>query len=294
MTDEEFEWMRDYAVGLEMAYFSELSTSRESISVTPGSDLDACSGWITEHQEHLSPKHVAWRAIGSASEHAGCAEFTRFATKGGVVPRTNGSLARTALLGAAKAIYLLAPDDPYERRIRAARLANSEAADAQRMIQNWSAQDSPDGSLGDLILQSQNLAAEAAQILADAGINSGSKISETELLKVVVLALSDKPDDAEEQVLTLWNRLSGIAHARSWTWSIPSGLVPREDFVGTWFIPVTFLGEAWRLWNSRRGSSSTPHTAPSGWKPNPRRWRKKQWRTLERFVHTVLARLRLQ
>lgn len=272
MKNEEYERARAASIALDMAYFSAQSVKEESIVVTANSDLDSHAGRFTDLQEHLSPKHVAWRAIASASEHTGFAEFAQYASNGGVVARPNASLARAALLGSAKAIYLLTPDDPDERVVRAARLANQEADDAKRMIQNWSAQDSPAGTLGDLVEQSQSLAAEAAQILTNAGVNGGSKINETELLKAAVAALPTRPQDGELQVLTLWNRLSGVAHSRAWTWSVPTGVAPREDFVGTWFLPVVLLTEAWRLWNLRRGNSSTPHSAPDDWEPDPRRW----------------------
>jgi len=272
MNSEEQEKARDRSVGLDMAYFSAQSTRIESVSVAAGSDLDSHAGSFTDLQEHLNPTYVAWRAIASASEHAGFAEFARFASRGGVVARPNGSLARAALLGAAKAIYLLSPDDPGERVVRAARLANTEAADAERMIQNWGAQDNPVGTLGNLVEQSQDLATEAARILMSAGVNGGSKINETELLKAAVAALPVAPFDSEVQALTLWNRLSGVAHSRAWTWSVPTGVVPREDFVETWYLPVVLLAEAWRLWNLRRGASSTPHSAPDYWEPDPRRW----------------------
>jgi hypothetical protein len=232
---------QDHNLGIMMAYFSQLASRPEASRTNPGSDFDKYSRDYTDSQQYLNPAYLVWRAIASAGEHAGFAEHMRFITTGGVVPRPQASLARVTFLGAARALYVLMPDSPTERVIRAAKLANQEANDAQRRLDAWRSQtDSQPGFFGDLDKQTREVADSAGQILVNAGLRERSTIDETSMIKEVVSQLSDAPEDAEEQVLALWNQLSGVSHARSWTWSIPSGVVPQSDFVQTWTIPFIY------------------------------------------------------
>jgi hypothetical protein len=215
MTGEEMMQSLDHFLGMDMAYFSTLAGDPKATVTLPGNELESQMAQYTDEQNHLNPAYLAWRAIANASEHAGFAEHMRYVTSGGVVPRPHASLARVSLLGAARAVFILSPDDSRERAVRAARLANAEAQDARRMIDNWSSQAGPEDLLGGLEHQAQDLAQEAARILIAADQNGGSKIDETSLLREAVAALSVSPPDGEEQILTLWNRISGVAHARS-------------------------------------------------------------------------------
>lgn len=275
--DESRQAMNDqeHNLGVLMAYYCQLGSTAEATRTNPGSELDKHSGDYTDSQQYLNPAPLVWRAIASAGEHAGFAEHMRFITTGGVVFRPQASLARVTFLGAARALYILMPDDPNERGIRAAKLANQEANDAQRMLNAWQSQtDAHPQFLGDLHEQTQEVADFAAQILVNAGLRERSTIDETSMIKEVVSQLSDVPIDAEEQVLALWNRLSGVSHARSWTWSMPTGEVPQSDFVHTWSIPIHLLSKAWELWNLRRDGSTIPNLPPEYWEPDRSRWGK--------------------
>lgn len=266
---------QDRTLGVMMAYFSQLASTPEASETIPGSELDKHYRQYPDSQQYLNPAYLAWRAFASASEHAGFAEHMRFITTGGVVPRPQTSLARVTLLGAARALYVLMPDDPCERIIRAAKLANQEAKDARRMLEAWQNQThtQPD-FLGDLESQTREVADSAEKILVDAGLPEGSTINEISMLKNVVSQLSDVPSDAEEQLVALWSQLSGVSHARSWTWSVLSGEVPQFDFVHIWTIPVDLLAAAWEFLNLRRGGSTIPNLPPEYWQPDRRRWGK--------------------
>lgn len=197
----------------------------------------------------------------------------RYVTGGGIVTRPQTSLARTTLLGASRVIYLLSPDNASERIVRAAKIANQEAKDAKRMLNAWSEEGETSATfLGDLDYQTSQLAEEAAQNLVKAGLTEKSSINETEMLAAVAPELSEYYDDAEAEIMMFWNRASGVAHARAWTWSTHWGLThPQVDFVSTWQLPMLLLTRAWAIWNIRRGESQYPHLPPDGWEPDRER-----------------------
>lgn len=284
MAEEEFRMLLDVNLGHDMAYYEYLTNIRGVQRIMSGSDLEDDNNNYSSEQRHLSPVWLAWRSIAGASEHAGFAEHMRYVTTGGVVDRPQSSLARATLLGAARAIYLLAPDDAKERAIRAARLANAESEDAARMIKNVNSQLDPDEFIGNLEKYSSEIATAATRVLKSSGENPKSKISETELICSAIREMPQAPPDSIEQALTLWNRASGVAHARSWIWDLSGGIVPRNDFIGTWHIPVVMLCRAWHLWNLRRGEPSFPQQAPRLWEPERYRWgklpRRKSWKKL--------------
>lgn len=129
------------------------------------------------------------------------------------------------------------------------------------------------GLLGQLVYQTSQLAEGAARILAKAGLNEKSSITETEMLVAVAPEMSGYFEDAEAEILQFWNRASGVAHARAWTRSAPWGRTrPQVDFVSTWQLPVLLLTRAWEIWNNRRGEPDHPHFPPDGWEPDRERW----------------------
>lgn len=259
--------------GCLMAYFGLLSTDLSVQEIAPGSPLES-------HQHdlevggsvHINPLSLTWRALAAASEQAGFAEHMRYVTTGGIVVRPQTTLARTTMLGAARALYLLRPEQKAERLIRAAELANDEADDAQRLLDRQSAEFS--GVLySELTEQTTTLRSEAAAVLRSAGKNEKRKKKENALLTDVAHELEDASDDDENDVLSFWNHASGVSHARSWVWSMDSGrLHPAETFLHTWSIPCRLLVEAWSLWNRGRGSDAPPAIPPEGWAPDRTRW----------------------
>ncbi|WP_309130340.1 hypothetical protein [Brevibacterium sp.] len=259
--------------GLTMAYFGHLSSMRSAAGCAPDSEIAGHFEEYPDSQEHLNPSYLAWRAIASASEHAGFAEHMRYVTSGGVVNRPHASLARVTFLGASKALYVLEPDHPEERRVRAAKLANQEAKDAQSMLEVWGTQtEVPAGFLGDLERQTAQLASSAAKILVDAGMKERTTVNDISMIKAVAPLVASHLEEAEARALMFWNRSSGISHARAWTWTTPFGVLPQFDFLETWSCPVTLLARAWELWNLRRGAPQFPHYPPDDWQPDRSRW----------------------
>ncbi|OLT21161.1 hypothetical protein BJF81_15670 [Ornithinimicrobium sp. CNJ-824] len=169
-------------------------------------------------------------------------------------------------LGSARALYLLTPDDPVERQTRAARIANKEAADAARLLDNVGA--AKDGMYGELARQTATLRTGAETLLVAAGQSRRSMINETDLLRAVAPVLADGLENPLATVMIHWNQTSGAAHARSWTWNVWEQLHPADTAARIWSIPTALAEKAWELWNQRRGSDAPPALPPDGWVPD--------------------------
>lgn len=264
---------------LHMAYWGEQVTRTESTAKAPGSVIQQLWEELEAQQEPLLDLNVAvlaWRSIASAGEHLGLAHRVHQTTKGGVVPRPQMSLARGALLSAARAIYLLQPDSAIERNVRAAQLANQEVKDAGDFLQVWAAIDE-DGELATDLEQTSTyfnaLKSAAQNRLVAAGRKPDSRMGETALLKAVAPVLADGMEHPEFGVMSAWRKGSGAAHGRSWVWgALPDGLHPAEEFVAIWSVPVGLMGHAWTLWNQRRESEMPPAYPPPGWDVDPSVW----------------------
>lgn len=263
----------DERYGITMAYLGRLVENRASVDRDANSAIATHMRKFGESQQHLNPAYLAWRSIASAGEHAGLAEHLRFVTGGGILDRPQASLARVTLLGAARAIFVLQPESARERISRAAKLANHEAKDARRMLDAWSDRSAMvPGLLGELDKQTSKLAESAGRILVRDGFKEGTSVNDSEMLRVVSAQLPGDPDQSVTRVLELWNRASGVAHARSWTWNTPYGIDHQFDFIDTWSVPVELLVEAWKLWNLRRGIDDPSPEPPDGWKPDRSHW----------------------
>ncbi|WP_154402041.1 hypothetical protein [Ornithinimicrobium cavernae] len=276
LTDDELANIGAYC-RLAMGYWSQLG-------VPPMGDLArkaAPGSPIAKHLEDLpadgrlrtlNPAVLAWRSLVSAGEHAGLGEHVHWATSGGVVQRPQTSLARTAMLGAARAIYVLEPEGVEEQRVRAAQLANQEARDAQKILDHWSDTPYVQGRVFEKLAdQVDGLADAAAEILRQAGRPPGSHVSESDLLRKVQHTIQDHLTWPDSAVLSYWFMASGTAHARSWVWE-HEFQTPAESFVDVWSIPVGFLKQAWTLWNKRRGLDNPQPTPPNGWEADRSAW----------------------
>ena len=106
-----------------------------SIEVASGSDLEddkVLPGG-------LEVARLTWRALGTAGEHAGLLAHIVASSGGGVFAKPYLSLARTTMLGAARALYVLEPDAPADRRARALQLLRTEATDTHKVVGDWEA-----------------------------------------------------------------------------------------------------------------------------------------------------------
>ncbi|MBD8021006.1 hypothetical protein [Brevibacterium gallinarum] len=263
----------DEGYGITMAYLGRLVENPASVERDANSAIATHMRKFGESEQHLNPAYLAWRSIASAGEHAGIAEHLRFVTGGGILDRPQASLARATLLGAARAIFVLQPDSARERISRAAKLANNEVKDARRMLDAWSDRTAMvPGLLDSLDKHTSELAESAGRILVREGLKERTSVNESDMFRVVAPQLPGDPDQSVTRVFELWNRASGVAHARSWTWNTPYGIDHQFDFIDTWSVPVELLVEAWKLWNLRRGIDNPSPEPPIGWEPDRDHW----------------------
>lgn len=263
----------DAEIGLHMAYWGSLSSSKTSQKLFPKSSLKLHADRRGKEPDALNVSMQAWRALASASEQAGFAEHARYITGGGIVERPQTSLARSVLLGSARTIFLLQPESCSEQIVRAARLANQEARDLRNAVQNWNNLGIANESALDSLSEYANtIAADAAKTLSGAGLNPQGATNDTDILKTTFgLAVSDDAV-ALTMLMEFWNRASGVTHARGWPWSVYPPDDPLTSFLGAWTIPCKYLEAAWNLWNDRRGASSIPACPPPDWEPDRNRW----------------------
>lgn len=259
-----------------MAYWGELSADRRSLQLTPDSALYHHREKLNafgDQSLHVNVYALAWRSIAAASEAAGFAAHMHYVTGGGVIERPQLVLARTAMLGAARVLYMLEAPELQAQQIRAAVLALAEARNISTMLKAWS--DIPavyDARFRSLEEASRMLKETAEAILTAANEKSRQHLTESELLKATLHHIKGGLPNAEREVMSFWNMASGVAHARSWTWSLRHDFNPSQVFVETWSIPVGFLLKAWELWNIRRECSNPPALPPEGWEPDRNRF----------------------
>lgn len=150
----------------------------------------------------------------------------------------------------------------------------TEATDAQRMLDAWEQQsDVPAVFRDDIEHQTKDLAQSAGKILVNAGLKERTTINESSLLAAVAPQLSDVLNEPDNEVLTFWNRASGVSHARSWVWSTINGRIhPQFAFLDAWSTPVELLAKAWGLWNLRRGLTDPPDIPSEDWEPDRSRF----------------------
>lgn len=223
--------------------------------VAPGSQLDTPEIADTGH----TPARVVWRAFGTAGEHAGAAHSAVELTGGGVRTKPFLTAARTVMLGAARALFVLEPDDPTEREVRALQLLRAEAHDLDRLIADWeTSTGSVDAGWAKARQDADDFRTACETQLLARGKRSGSKISETDLLTRVAPHLSGGTQhDPLIIVMNLWRLGSGTAHARSWAWD--SGLEDEPfavQMAAVWTVPMGLMEAAWILWCERRGSTA--------------------------------------
>ncbi len=217
----------------------------------PGSDLDQQLFANSHHSTGL----VAWRALGTAGEHAGLAFYVTQPT-GAVPTKPYLSLARATLLGAARALYVLEPDDAHEREVRTLRLLRTEAQDVLYVVEDAETATGVTAETKEDRKAAEDLLAECEAALKARNEKSW-KIRETEMLKAVAPLMPPGSKDPLRSVMTVWRWGSGTAHARAWTWETDFEDEPSKvQFLVIWSNAMGLMEAAWDLWCKRRGDDT--------------------------------------
>ncbi len=182
-----------------------------------------------------------------------------------VRPMPLAVLMRTVLLGTAKCVYVLGPDDPDERQLRLLRMANVDLQDRIRALEAATTLNINDpGADYTPQLKSRRVAqCQVAAELAKRGQKEGSGIGETALLKeaaTTVVLRNPAETYVPNLTMMLWNDMSGASHARAWHREAFHDIYTAGYRTLQLLIPAhAFLDTAWRLWHQRRGASGGPY-----------------------------------
>lgn len=167
------------------------------------------------------------------------------------------SLARAALLGAARALYVLEPPDAEAREVRTLQLLRSEARDVLNLVRDDEAASGVTPEIGQARDEAEKFMSDCEAALIARGTKGGATITETDMLKRVAPLMPPGSIDPLRSVMAVWRMGSGTAHARTWTWDTDFEDQPSTvQFLVTWSNVMGLMEVAWDLWCQRRGDTS--------------------------------------
>lgn len=237
----------------------------------PGSDLAA----LDAEWPHSPASQLAAAALGAARDHLGAVQ--EHIESGSLHPFADRSLLRTATLGAAQAVWMLAPDDPARRAARTRTVA-TETYEKHLQYLDGLLQTTDDQSVPDRATQVvAEHVRQRLQQLTDVRDQRGerAKFESTAIIRDATKAVLGAEYAAEAVVE--WRRASGAAHGLSWSiLGLPSTRQtgqPGEDGLAAFEVTGDVAGIAnafmlafhlsahgWRLLDqrSRNSDAETP------------------------------------
>lgn len=218
----------------------------------------------------------AWRPVQQATVHLDAAFALADEDQGAVWPTSHRLLARAALIGAAKVIYILRPNSSRERVTRALQLAQSELASIQRAntdlirIVGAASTDLVDNvdslrlELDDVPSRLRKHRLEIRDLLTGRGVPSkfaADGIGDGLVLREAAEAFDD--DHQRLAIATAWHEGSMAAHATMAAFTLhdqaESRALPEETFADILGPPVLLVHGAWQLWEHRRDEVQSAH-----------------------------------
>lgn len=243
-------------VGLED--WSYRIRDRNSVRIARGSDLKQPP--VIPGRNHRTSV-LAWRALATAGEMAGHAFTTVTLTSGGVHTKPFLALSRTALVSAARALYLLEPDSADERKFHTLQLYVKEFKDIKSVIDEW---EKGGGTVTPRLARQRTKALDGlghcGKALEALRKPAGSHQTDTGILTEASKHLAGGTvHEPRTNVFTMWHLSSGVAHGRSWPWD-DLGLEHHDihtQVAVMWSNPLGLMNAAWDLWNRRRAIDHT-------------------------------------
>lgn len=227
----------------------------------------------------LPTSTVTWYAITSAIDHLDLGADLLQANDVTVLrPHAFFSLTRSALLGAAQALWVLA-GSPEESAVRSLLIVEDEAINQRRYLNAYLNDPTIEEDVSSELLASMRadvdrLSTRIRTVRTEIGRRGHKRRFEsTVMIKDVALHMA--PGDAwfRRAVMDQWQRGSAAAHGRMWTLHfresesipLPDGGVTRmfsssvEDVAQAYGAPTLILSEALDLWGQ---NSRAPRTIP--------------------------------
>jgi hypothetical protein len=241
---------------------------REDVGqVDPGSPLAGDDASAPDH----GVSGVAWWGILSAVDHLATATAALKGAEGSLRPYAPFTLTRSALVGAAHAVWVLSPPRRADRIHRSACLERHEYQAVLDYLDDYLNADDVVADMDQKFVE-QARAARARHAGTAARLSQtigGAAPNETRMLREAAALLS--PDDmwVRQAIGHEWRFGSASAHGRQWPYRLrgaeltplPGGShsvvsVKREtsEFVQSFGVAVLMTNEAWRLYDQRRAA----------------------------------------
>lgn len=195
----------------------------------------------------IETAQLTWRSMARGGEAMATHHLWVLGGNGGFQLHPSRTLARTASMGAAKALYILTGSDATSRRIHALQLLNDETKSWRQIASDAKKNGDPDAAK--MMAEVDKQQSEVRAALHALGKPENSSKNETELLYYAAKQFPQKQDVAEQQILLHWRHASGSAHARYFTWEDTlENYSFEEQLVAAWSLPMQMLELAWDTW----------------------------------------------
>ncbi|MFF4433848.1 hypothetical protein ACFYZ4_32415 [Streptomyces sp. NPDC001513] len=234
--------------------------------IDPGSSLGADDRLFPE----FTVSSAAWHGLVTAVEHTGFT-FTALSATRTMYPSAYYTVLRTALLGAAQAVWVLAPASREERQKRALTIAATNTDERRKFVNDLPAATDELRALRDAEAAKQeqvllDIDAAAQRLGYPAGKGALWRVNATDVIKkAAIVALDPAVRDAP---LMLWRMTSGHVHGHAYTRWLQ---IERENILqganGTSWVRATadldevgpvaaacvmLTSTAWKQWDERR------------------------------------------
>jgi hypothetical protein len=201
--------------GVVQDWMQRTSGEREPEGPEPGSSLAA--------DDHLFPRHpvssTAWHGLLTAVEHLSFFH-TSLATSQTMYPSVYFTVLRTALLGSAQAVWVLAPASRPERQKRALTIAATDAREQRKVIAALPARSAAErAEQQTLIGKQQDILAEidiaATRLGFPAGKGAAWQLNATDVIDEAARVALDS--DTRDYPPVLWRISSGHVHGHAYS-----------------------------------------------------------------------------
>lgn len=194
---------------------------------------------------------VAWHGLASATMHLHAIRFhlDSRVRPPELIPFAQMTLGRSALIGATQAVWVLSPDDPAERVMRA-RMSAEEYLNEHRKYLAVLTALAPDHASTRIVSELTNQRLNELKALRE---RDGQRVKLNTTQIVQDAAATTFPDNAEVQadILSMWRKSSGSAHGL--IWSLLGGHSSREATAEELTTPPVAAADAEVVVHQRSG-----------------------------------------
>ena len=187
----------------------------------PGTDL----ALDDEDWPYFPPSTVAWTGLGSATDHLDA--IRRHINIGSMFPIADLTLCRSALIGAAQAVWTLAPDDKPTRLLRVRTVLAYTYKNHLQYLNGLQELDGPSQIGTDHVAETVKVRKEqlAAKRKAD---NQTKDLDTTLMIRQAAQATFPQQLELADEAVLAWRSSSGAAHGLAWPLLGTSGTIQTQ------------------------------------------------------------------